>query len=84
MKRATSCSTVFGLELLRWLLLLASLCQGLAVKLLHTCGPILSGSTGLSVAEGAGRSLRVGEAGARDSRQSQAQVEEWMVAQSVR
>ena len=44
---------------------------------MHTCGPILSGYIGLSAAE----------AGARDSRLSQAHVEEvqqWKVAQSVR
>ena len=43
----------------RWPSLLASLGRGLAVELLHAYGPILSGSTGLSAAEGAGRSLRV-------------------------
>ena len=70
------------MELLCWLLLLASLCHRLADEPPHTCGPILSGSCGLSAAEGVGRSVRAGGAGARDSRLSRVQVEE-VVRESV-
>ena len=86
MRRATLLQSLWVGALLCWLLLLALLCQGLAVGSQHTCGPVLSGSIGLSVAEGVGQSVRVGGASARGSRQSQVSVEEvheWTVARSV-